>query len=254
MAMIGQIGRAEGGPLPGSGGHGLLERLRAGEQAAFEELVRSQGGRLLAAARRILRDEDDAQDAVQEAFLGAFRALPSFEGQASLSTWLYRIAINAALMKLRGRRRRREEPIEPLLPSFQPDGHMAIPARAWTVGADEALERRELAGLVRACIDRLPESHRIVLLLRDVEGLDNAEAARLVGIRPEALKMRLHRARQALRTLLEPHLATPESVGSYAPSKRRRAARIDSTRPAGISGSRSTGSAKLRETSHTVSM
>src|SRR5687767_6358890 len=101
----------------------LLARLRAGEAAAFEEVVRAESGKLLAVTRRILPVEEDARDAVQDAFLFAFRSLDRFQGQAKLSTWLHRIAVNAALMKLRTRRRKREESLEPLLPTFKDDGH-----------------------------------------------------------------------------------------------------------------------------------
>jgi len=94
----------------------LVARLRAGDEAAYAELVRTQGGRMFAVARRLLRSDDDAADAVQEAFVSAFRAIASFEGGARLSTWLHRIVVNAALMKLRTRARRPEVSIEELLP------------------------------------------------------------------------------------------------------------------------------------------
>ena len=87
----------------------LLERLRAGDGPAFEYLVRTCGGPMMAAAKRLLRSDDDAADAVQEAFISAFKALDRFEGTSKLSTWLHRIAVNAALMKLRSRRRNRRE-------------------------------------------------------------------------------------------------------------------------------------------------
>jgi RNA polymerase sigma-70 factor (ECF subfamily) len=190
---------------PGGDDADLLARLRAGEEAAFAELVRREGGRMLAVARRILRSEDDAHDALQEAFLAAFRHLPEFAGDARLSTWLHRIAINAALMRLRSRKRRREDPLDGLLPSFEADGHFSEPPPAWRTDPTTALEQGETAALVRACIDRLPESHRTVLVLRDIEGLDTAQTAAALGIGLDAVKMRLHRARQALRALLEPH-------------------------------------------------
>jgi RNA polymerase sigma-70 factor (ECF subfamily) len=180
----------------------LLARLRAGSEAAYEELVRSQAGRLLAVARRLLANEEDARDAVQDAFLAAFRSLDRFEGNARVSTWLHRIAVNAALMKLRTRRRRPEKSIEDLLPRFLDDGHMAEPAVEWRPSAELEVERRELRELVLRQIQALPEGYRNVLLLRDIEGFDTEEAA-------EAMKTRLHRARQALRGLLEPHLRAP---------------------------------------------
>jgi RNA polymerase sigma-70 factor (ECF subfamily) len=196
----------ETGIDPALGDKQLLERLRAGEEAAYEELVRSQGGRLLAVARRFLRSEEDARDAVQEAFLAAFRSIDRFEGEARISTWLHRIVVNAALMKLRTRRRKPEQSIEELLPSFLEDGHMAAPASPWRSDELDPVERRELAALMRESIESLPDSYRNVLLLRDIEGLDTEETARAMGISPGAVKTRLHRARQALRGLLEPHL------------------------------------------------
>ena len=94
----------------------LVAALRAGDERAFETVVRTYGGRLLSVARRFMRNDEDAQDVVQSAYLSAFRALETFEGTAQLSTWLHRIVVNTALMKLRARRRRPEESIEDLLP------------------------------------------------------------------------------------------------------------------------------------------
>jgi RNA polymerase sigma-70 factor (ECF subfamily) len=188
----------------------LLLGLRLGDERAFEELVRTQSPRLLALARRMLRCEEEAQDALQETFLSAFRALDGFEGGCRLSTWLHRIAINACLMRLRSRARKPEESIEDLLPRFQQNGHPVSFFEEWAEGADEVLERKETRLLVREAIDRLPESYRTALLLRDIEDLDNQEAAELVGITPNAMKIRVHRARQALRTLLEPHFSSSE--------------------------------------------
>jgi RNA polymerase sigma-70 factor, ECF subfamily len=182
----------------------LLSRLRSGEPQAFEMLVRTHTPRLLAVARRLLRNEEDAKDAVQEAFLNAFRSLGSFEGASRVSTWLHRIAVNVALMKLRSQRRKPEASIEGLLPAFLEDGHHALHPPEWRDGADVLLERREDREFIRACIDELPESHRTVLILRDVEELDPEETARALGVTENVVKVRLHRARQALRSLLEP--------------------------------------------------
>jgi RNA polymerase sigma-70 factor (ECF subfamily) len=184
---------------------GLVARLRAGEDAAYSELVRENGGRMLAVARRMLRSEEDARDAVQDAFLQAFRGMDRFEATARLSTWLHSIVINACLMRLRSRRRKPEESIEELLPKFYADGHRIDPGRPWRE-VDPA-EEGELRRLVRACIEKLPEIYRTVLLLRDIDGLTTEEAAGALGIKADAVKMRLHRARQALRTLLDPHLS-----------------------------------------------
>jgi RNA polymerase sigma-70 factor, ECF subfamily len=184
----------------------LLTRLRAGEPAAFEELVRAETGKLLSVARRILPTEDDARDAVQDAFMFAFRSLDGFAGQARLSTWLHRIVVNASLMRLRSKRRKREESLEPLLPSFQNDGHFVERFSTWDDPAKK-IETAETKAIVRSLIDELPESYRTVLLLRDIEGLDTEETAKLLETTPNAVKVRLHRARQALRTLLAPHFS-----------------------------------------------
>ena len=184
----------------------FVRRLRAGDEEAFADLVRGRIGPLLATARRFLRNEEDARDAVQEAFLRAHQSLAGFEGSARVTTWLHRILINTCLMRLRTKRRHPEEPIDDLLPGFDESGHQASPSRAWSAAPEESLERRQLCTLVRSRIDRLPDSYRTVLLLRDIEELDTGETARLLEVTENAVKIRLHRARQALRTLLDPHM------------------------------------------------
>jgi RNA polymerase sigma-70 factor (ECF subfamily) len=181
----------------------LLAALRQGDDEAFATLVHEEAGRLLATARRLLRSEDDARDAVQEAFATAARAIGSFVGASRLSTWLHRIVVNAALMKLRSQRRRAEEPIDDLLPRFDAEGHHLAAPAAWETSSDVLLEQHETRAAVRRCIDRLPERYRTVLLLRDIEDLDTQETAAHLGVTQDTVKMRLHRARLALRTLLE---------------------------------------------------
>lgn len=193
---------------------GLLARLKAGEDAAYEELVREHTPRMLAVARRFLGSEDDARDAVQEAFVSAFKAIGGFEGQSRISTWLHRIVVNAALMKLRRRRRKPEESIEDLLPKFIEDGHRVAAAGEYGASPELDLERDETRNFVRAAIDRLPDTYRNVLLLRDIEELNTEESARLLGVTENAVKIRLHRARQALRTLLMPQFTAGARGGS----------------------------------------
>lgn len=193
-----------------TGDDALAASLRAGDAVAFEAVVRQFGGRMLAVARQILGNDEDAQDAVQDGFITAFRSLTKFEGRSSLSTWLHRIVVNAALMKLRSRRRRHEQPIEELLPTFVEDGHQAQPAPRWSESAVASLEREETRRQVRDCIDRLPEIHRTVLLLRDIQELDTPTVAEMLEISVDAVKVRLHRARQALRTLLDSVLGNVE--------------------------------------------
>jgi RNA polymerase sigma-70 factor, ECF subfamily len=180
----------------------LLAALKAGEEWAFETMIRLHGGRLLAVARRFTRNDDDAKDVLQSAYLNAFRAVGAFEGNCQLSTWLHRIVVNTALMKLRSRKRKPEESIEALLPSFQDDGHHVEQFSEWSTPADALLERQQTRATVRTCIQQLPDSYRLVLLLRDIEERSTQEAADILGITPTAVKVRLHRARQALSTLL----------------------------------------------------
>jgi RNA polymerase sigma-70 factor, ECF subfamily len=194
-------------------GRALVDRIRGGERAAFTEVVEIHGGRLLAAARRLLRDEDEARDALQDGLLSAFKSIDTFSGEAQLSTWLHRIVVNAALMRLRRRKRRGEQPIDELLPRFVDDGHWEVDPSRSALPSDELVERDQTRRLVRRCIDRLPDAYRTVLLLRDIEDLDTEETAAVLGDTSNAVKVRLHRARQALRTLIERELQEGKPAG-----------------------------------------
>ena len=180
----------------------LVARLQRGDDASFDVLVRQYGGAMLAVARRLLRNEDDAQEAVQDAFMQAIRALPAFRAESRLSTWLHRIAVNAALMRLRSARRRPEVVVDDLLPHFDADGHHAESIQSLPVSVETAVASAQTRARVRACIEQLPDQHRAVIVLRDIEELNTAEAAQVLGISENAVKIRLHRAHHALRTLL----------------------------------------------------
>ncbi len=177
----------------------LLAGLRAGEDDAYQELLRIHGGRLLAVARRVMRNEEDARDCLQDAFLSAFRAIDRFEGKAKLGTWLHRIVVNACLMRLRSRKSKPEGLVDPQLPEFDDYGFRIGPTEVASVSADELLEREEVREQVRKGIDGLPESYRTVLVLRDIEEFNTAETAEMLGLTPGVVKVRLHRARLALR-------------------------------------------------------
>jgi RNA polymerase sigma-70 factor (ECF subfamily) len=179
--------------------------LRAKDPAACEALVRQFGGKMLTIAHRYLRRDEDCADAVQEAFVSAFQAIGTFAGQSKLDTWLHRILVNVCLMKLRNRSRRQTCSIEDLLPAFDESGHHAQSIGGWRHGPDERLLREETRAMVRRCIDLLPDDYRTVLMLRDIEQLSTEETAKMLGDAPNTIKTRLHRARQALRTLLDPH-------------------------------------------------
>jgi RNA polymerase sigma-70 factor (ECF subfamily) len=201
--------------IPGSQGDvdaaALLARMQQGDEAAYATCVRIYTGRLLMVARRIVSNEEDARDAVQDGFLAAFKNIGGFEGRAQLSTWLHRIVVNAALGRLRRRQRHPERSIEELLPHFGDGEHQIDPPALWKDAGDINLEREESRELVRRSIEKLPEIYRTVLVLRDIEGLDTEETARMLGTATGVIKTRLHRARQALRTLLDPYFRQGES-------------------------------------------
>jgi len=181
----------------------LVDRLRARDPMALEALLARFAARLYRLAHGITGSTADAEEVVQDVFLTAYRTIDGFEGRASLGTWLHRITVNAALNRRRGKRREVEVPIEECLPRFLDDGHRegdrTYLLADWSAAPDEELLSRETRRMVRTAIDRLPDDHRAVVLLRDVEGLTNEEAAEALGESVAAVKSRLHRARMALR-------------------------------------------------------
>jgi RNA polymerase sigma-70 factor (ECF subfamily) len=182
----------------------LVAALKAADDKAFELLVRTYAPRMVSVARRFLHREQDSDDAVQDAFISAFQNIGSFESNARLWTWLYRILVNACLMKIRSSKRSRTVSIEEQLPTFDGSGHHAHHPRAWPDDAFSRVADAETRAQVREGIDLLPESYRTVLILRDIEQRDTDETADILGCTRANVKTRLHRARQALRTILEP--------------------------------------------------
>lgn len=186
----------------GSGDGRLVELAQGGDTRAFDELVLRYRDRVFRLCSRILRHDDDAAEAVQDAFLSAFRGLPRFKSESTFSTWLYRIATNASLMKLR---RRREGHVS-LEQSQQPEGEgepLAIPDWS-TQPLDEVLDS-ELREVLGREIESLPANEREVFVLRDVMGESNGDVANELGLSVAAVKSRLHRARLHLRDRLNRH-------------------------------------------------
>ena len=192
--------------LPGDAEAALLARLKRGDDDAFGELVATHAPRLLKVAQRYVGDGAAAEDCVQEAFLAAFRALDRFEGRSTLATWLHRITVNAALQALRRSGARDEVDIEPLLPTFDADGFLDGPTLTAGTDAETLLARSDAQAQVRAAITKLPEPYRNILVLRDIEGLSIRESAQMLDLTETNAKVRLHRARTALKKLLEPLL------------------------------------------------
>ena len=171
-----------------------------------EDMVRNNIGWMIAVAQRLLTDRALAEDAVQEAFVAAFRSYHKFENRSSLKTWLHRITVNAALMKLRKIKRLSEQAIDEFLPEFdQYDCRIEAP---WSniVSIEDIIENEQTQAQVHTAIDKLPDAYRNVLLLRDIEGYDTGEVAELLALSESNVKVRLHRARTALKKLIEPLL------------------------------------------------
>lgn len=166
----------------------LVRRIRSGETSLFGELMRRHNRRLFRIARSIVRDDAEAEDVLQEAYVRAFEHLGRLEDPAALATWLARIVVNEAKARLRRRRIAREvAPVDVevrLMPVPDPEQQMLS---------------KQLQGVLALAIDALPLGYRAVFVLRELEGLDTKEVSAALGIREEAVKTRLHRARAALR-------------------------------------------------------
>jgi RNA polymerase sigma-70 factor (ECF subfamily) len=170
----------------------IVARVRAGDTALFEVLMRRHNVRLYRAVRGIIRDETEVEDVMQQAYLRAFAALGEFEGFSSFSTWLIRIGLNEALGRLRKRRH--------LVPVEAGDGTEA--SMQDEPSPEERAASREALGLLERAIDGLPAIHRTIILLREVEGLSTEDAAHALDVSEAVVKVRLHRARTALRDAL----------------------------------------------------
>lgn len=197
----------------------LVERLRNGEADAVESLMESYSGRVYRVARGITNNDSDAEEVVQDVFLAVFHKISTFESRATLGTWIFRMATNAALNKRRGKRREVEVALEDYLPTFEADGHRSgdrsYLLADWSQLPDEALLSGERRTRVTRALAALPDRYRAVVILRDVEELSNDEAAEVLGESVASVKSCLHRARMALRELLtRDHYAERSAVSA----------------------------------------
>jgi RNA polymerase sigma-70 factor (ECF subfamily) len=188
----------------GDSDEALAARAATGDQPAFEALMARYRTRVFGLAYRLTGSDSDAADVLQDAFLQAYRHLGSFRCEARFSTWLYRIATNAALMQRRARARRPAEPLDRYLPAFDEAGtHRATPEELIvTSRIEDLIDRRSLAQKARRAIDRLPEGCRAAFVLRDLQDLSTADVADVLGIDAAAVRQRVHRARLLLRGYL----------------------------------------------------
>jgi RNA polymerase sigma-70 factor (ECF subfamily) len=204
---------------------GLVERLRAGDEAAFMEIVRAWSPSMLRLARMFVPSRAVAEEVVQETWLGVLRGLDRFEGRSSLKTWVFRILVNRA--RTRGVRERRTVPFTALAgeeseddfaavdpqrfrPPDAPDlpGAWAAPPARWDEDPERALRSRETLELVRAAIAELPEKQRLVITMRDLEGLSSEEVRSALEISETNQRVLLHRARSKVRAALDEYVHT----------------------------------------------
>lgn len=170
----------------------LVRKVLSGEVSAFEALMRRHNQRMFRAARAVLREDADAQDATQQAWLAVYAHLAQWDGRAAFASWAVRIAVHEAARRLRSRAR------EPMLRSAD---DIAEPSPL--AGPEDSLQRAQIRNLLERAIDMLPEHMRVVFVLRDLSDLSGAEAAAALGLSEEAVRVRLHRARRLLRGMLE---------------------------------------------------
>jgi RNA polymerase sigma-70 factor (ECF subfamily) len=178
----------------------LLEALHRGEPRACDDLIQRYSSQIYNVALRLTSQPEEAEDVLQETFINACRGAESFEGRSSLGTWLYRIATNTGLMRLR----RRKLDTIPLEPSPGEDLQEFWPHQFqdWSWNPESMVITEELHQTMDQAIDTLPPSLRAVFVLRDLEGLSTHEAAEVLGLSPGNVKVRLHRARLMLREYL----------------------------------------------------
>ena len=183
----------------------LLARIHAGDQAACAECIDIHSPAIYRLALRLMKNEEEAEDVVQETFFSAFKAIDSFEGRSTLSTWLYRIAYNAAMMRLRG-------PAPQMLSveeTLSSETQAVVPRQLfdWCCLPEEDFESDEVRIELEQAIQEMPESLKTVFVLRELEGLSTAETADALDISEGAIKVRLHRGRLWLRERLTPYFA-----------------------------------------------
>jgi RNA polymerase sigma-70 factor, ECF subfamily len=188
----------------------LVARARAKDFAAFEQLLGRYEDKVFRLAYRFVRNETDAKEVLQDTFLSIWRKLDTFKGDSQFGSWVYRIAANNALMRLRAQRRHPEISTEELPIGYLDNYGQPMPAgENWAKRPDDQLQSGELREHIQKAVDALPEIYRTVFLIRDVEGLSTEETAQMLDISVPTVKTRLHRARIALRDAIGGYFDRP---------------------------------------------
>ncbi|HMH53481.1 MAG TPA: RNA polymerase sigma factor [Candidatus Acidoferrum sp.] len=187
----------------------LLDALRRGEPSAMEQLVETYADRVYRLTFRITGSKEDAEEATQDALWTAGRKIGTFKGDSAFGSWLYRIAANAAYMKLRVRKAKaREIAIADVLPALDDGGVHFEPMDDWSPRVEEQALNGELREILDTAIAELPPEYRAALVLHDVEGMPNPDVAEALGISLPAVKSRIHRSRLYLRKRLSDYMQT----------------------------------------------
>jgi RNA polymerase sigma-70 factor (ECF subfamily) len=197
---------------------GLIARARQKDASAVRAIMSRYNRRLYRIARSVLRDDGEAEDAVQEAYLRAFGALATFRHESSLGTWLTRIVLNEALGRWRGRGPRLEQVTDAMLDA-QGARIISFP-QSREADPERALAQRQIKQTLERAIDELPKNFRTVLVARVIEEMSVEDTAELLGLRPETVKTRLHRARKLLKLALEKQIG-PVLTGAFPFAGRR---------------------------------
>jgi RNA polymerase sigma-70 factor (ECF subfamily) len=177
-----------------------LEALKAGDRNEFARLLEAYSGVIYRLSMKMLNDSQDAEDVLQETFIKAYRHINNFDGRSSLSTWLYRIATNEALMMIRKRKNMTVSIEEPLDADTEIDEPLQIVD--WCCMPETEMMSTEARAYMNRAVEQLPTTLRTVFLLRDIEGLSTEETSQVLNISEAAVKTRLSRARMRLRELL----------------------------------------------------
>jgi RNA polymerase sigma-70 factor (ECF subfamily) len=182
---------------------GLIQRLKVGDHEAFETLFQRYVNTVYQQAIRLLGQQAEAEEVVQEVFLTVYEKVHTFRGQSTFATWLYRVTVNTALTKLRSRKRSEEFGFDDYLPRAHDDGDSLVrPVVDWSNELEDRLASEEIQRLIWHAIEQLPPTDKTVVVLSDLEGLSDREIGAALGLTVGAVKSRLHRARLFLREKL----------------------------------------------------
>ncbi|RME44493.1 MAG: sigma-70 family RNA polymerase sigma factor [Deltaproteobacteria bacterium] len=185
----------------------IVERLKAKDPSAFEEVMAAYEGKVYRLAFKICNDAAEAEEILQEVFLAVFTKIDGFQENASLSTWIYRITVNMALMKIRSRQKDRETvSLESYFPKIQEEGSHPLPVSDWSERPDEKFFNKELIEKIEEAVQKLPEGYRLAFLMKDLEGLSLGEISEILEISIPAVKSRIHRSRLFIRDELARYL------------------------------------------------